>query len=49
MELLVRNKRWAEAKAAASGQSDLLAAFHIAHAQWLDRTGHVDAACQAYR
>jgi hypothetical protein len=49
VELLVKSKRWAEAEAAAAGRPELLAAFHLAHAQWLDRTGHVDAACQAYR
>lgn len=49
VELLVEGKRWAEAEAAAGGRPELLAAFHLAHAQWLDGAGHVDAACQAYR
>lgn len=49
MELLTKAERWDEARAAAAGRVDLLAAFSLSHARWLERTGRLDEARQAYR
>jgi hypothetical protein len=49
MELLTKAERWDEARMVAEGQPDLLTAFSLSHARWLERVGQIDQARQAYR